>query len=296
MLCAFGMIATLSSHAAVSSLNTEYANRPISQYGLIQNVQDYSSNPFWTKDSPYNQKFPTPVYVTGPELNTADCQSTVAAMVSAYCSANNDCMDVRISDIRPFMMLQLSRMPGHNYASACSGFIDSEFESYVESHSTAMPNGTVRFPTALDANPNYDAPEFKLENPYEKKDWTWEGDEWQKEKKERSQELKDLQAMNGAGNEHLYRSDFPTTFADLSFTERAEVKAEGYEPYKDKSAFQPIKIESEDTYAARKQAIEAEKERQQQEKERRHEREERQKLKPDELIQKITQALQEARK
>jgi hypothetical protein len=246
---AYGMLAAVPSFAATSSLNTTgSAVRPISQYGLIQNVQDYSSNPFWTKNSPYNQKFPQPVYVTGPELNTADCQNTVAALVSAYCSANDNCMGMQVSDIRPFMMLQLSRMPGHNYASSCSGYIDSEFDSYVAQHSTAIPNSRVYFPTALDANPNYDASEFKLENPYEKKDNTWNGEEWQKEKKERSQELKDLQSMNGAGNERLARANFPTTFDDLSFTERMDVKSAGYEPYKDASAFVPIKIEDEEDY------------------------------------------------
>ncbi|MBO4626116.1 MAG: hypothetical protein J5679_02450 [Alphaproteobacteria bacterium] len=234
------------SIAAVSSLNDAgTAIRPISQYGIIQNVQDYSTNPFWTKNSPYNQKFPQPVYVTGPELTTADCQSTVGALVSSYCAANKDCVGMQLSDVRPVIMLQLSRMPGHNYASSCSGYIDTEFDAYVERYSVAVPNGAVAFPGATVANPNYDAPEFKIENPYEKKDWTWNGEEWQKEKKERSKELEDLQSQNGAGNEHLVRAEFPTTFSDLSFAERMDVKTAGYEPFKDASAFQQIKLAQE---------------------------------------------------
>ena len=33
-----------------------------SDYGQIQNVQNYSSNPFWSPNAPYNQRFPQPVY------------------------------------------------------------------------------------------------------------------------------------------------------------------------------------------------------------------------------------------
>ena len=90
-----------------------------------------------------------------------------------------------------------------------------------------------------------------MENPYAHQDGTWNGQEWQKEKKERSQELKDLQSQNGAGNERIAKSDFPTTFADLSFTERNEIKSTGYEPYKDSSAYKTIGVESEETYRNR---------------------------------------------
>ena len=114
-----------------------------------------------------------------------------------------------------------------------------------------MPNSNVAFPSATVANPNYDAPEFKLENPYEIKNSTWNGEEWQKEKKERKQELKELQSQNGAGNERIAKSDFPTTFADLSFTDQNAIKSAGYEPYKDSSAYKTFKIESEDEYRTR---------------------------------------------
>lgn len=243
--------------AGVSAMNTNSTIRPISQYGVIQNVQNYSTNPYWQYNSPYNLNFPQPVYVTGPEMNTAECQSAVSALVSTYCYSNNNCRDMRISDIRPVIMLQLSRLPGHNYASNCSGYIDSEFESFVEQHSTAIPTGTTAFPGATESNPYYDAPEFELENPYRKQDGTWQGDEWQKEKKERKQELKDLQAQNGAGSERIAKADFPTTFADLSFTERMEVQQAGYEPYKDSSAFRSISIETEDQAEQRKQRRDA---------------------------------------
>ncbi len=250
-ILASGAASTMSLHAATNSIVNGTNVRPVSQYGLIQNVQNYSSNPFWTKNSPYNQKFPQPVYVGGPELTSSDCQSTVMAFISSYCSSNNNCVGMAISDVRPIIMLQLARMPGHNYATSCAGFIDSEFDSYIENYSIAIPNGTTTFPSATVANPTYNAPEFKLENPYERKDGTWNGEEWQKEKKERIQELKDLQAVNGVGSEKIVKAEFPTTFADLSFTERINVKEEGYAPFKDLSPYKSFSLESEEKYRNR---------------------------------------------
>ena len=252
-LIAVGALFGTSTRAAVSSMPDGTNVRPVSQYGLIQNVQNYSTNPFWTKNSPYNQKFPQAVYVKGPELNSADCMSTVGALVSSYCASNNDCVGMALSDVRPIIMLQLSRMPGHNYATSCSGYIDSEFNSYVSKYANAAPNRAVTFPGATDANPDYDAPEFKLENPYEQRDWTWNGQEWKKERRERAQELEDLQSQNGAGSEKIVKADFPTTFADLSFSDRMDVKQAGYEPYKDSSAYTSFKIESDADYRNRLQ-------------------------------------------
>ena len=253
-LIAVGVMYGASPCAAAGPVYNNGTNiRPVSQYGIIQNVQNYSSNPFWTSNSPYNQKFPQPVYVKGPELNSADCMSTVGALVSSYCASNNDCVGMMLSDVRPVIMLQLSRMPGHNYATSCSGYIDSEFDSYVAKYANAAPNRAVTFPGATDANPDYDAPEFKLENPYEQRDWTWNGQEWKKEKRERAQELEDLRSQNGAGSEKIVKADFPTTFADLSFSERMDVKQAGYEPYKDSSAYTSFTIETEDQAEIRRQ-------------------------------------------
>ena len=242
-----------AAYAAVDSLYSGSNVRPISQYGLIQNVQNYSTNPFWTSTSPYNQKFPQAVYVKGPELTSADCAATVGTLVSAYCSSNDNCVGMMLSDVRPIIMLQLSRMPGHNYASSCAGYIDSEFNGYVTKYSATVPNGTTPFPTATVANPDFNKQEFEIKNPYEIHDATWNGEEWQKEKKERIQELKDLQSQNGIGYEKIVKTDFPTTFADLSFTDKMDTKKEGYEPYKNSSAYRPITIESEEEAEARRQ-------------------------------------------
>ena len=49
---------------------------------------------------------------------------------------------------------------------------------------------------------------------------------------------------NDVNSSHLVRTpEFPATYADLSFTERMENAAAGYEPYKDKRAYKEIEIE-----------------------------------------------------
>lgn len=220
------------AHAAPNYTNSAPAIG--SQYGLVQNVQNYSSNPFWDPNGPYNQRVaPTVVYLQGTDLNTEECQRTVATLIAAYCSAVNNCIDLVLSDVRPNIMLQLSRLPGHNYASACSGFIDSEFSSYKSKYANAGPtNRPTPFPTGTVPTTDPDAYQFKIPNPYEIKD-----EDWRIEKKQRERELQYLQSQNGAGSERLARADFPLTAADLSFEERMQNKAAGYAPFKDASPY-----------------------------------------------------------
>lgn len=229
--------------------------QPISQYGLIQNVQNYSSNPFWNPNGPYNQRMPQPIYVQGTDLNTADCQRTVGTLVASYCVDNNNCVGMQLSDVRPVIMLQLARLPGHNYATSCAGFIDSEFSSYVSKYSNAGPsNSYVAFPTGTVANPTYNTTEYEIENPYQIRNRTWNNEEWEKEKKERAQELQDLQAQNGANDVKLARADFPESITDISFSDRMALKGAAYAPYKDASSYaSPFKIEDEDEYTRRMQ-------------------------------------------
>ena len=231
--------------------------QPISQYGLIQNVQNYSSNPFWNPNGPYNQRMPQPIYVQGADLNTADCQRTVGTLIAAYCVENNNCVGMRVSDVRPVMMLQLARLPGHNYATSCSGFIDTEFDSYVSKYSNAGPsNAYVAFPNATAPNTTINETEFKIENPYQIKNRTWNNEEWEKEKKERYRELQELQAQNGPDYINLARADFPTTADDLTFAERIELQTAGYAPYEGASAYAtPFKIEEEEKYKQRRDDI-----------------------------------------
>ena len=216
------------------AINATAATSLFSDYGQIQNVQHYSTNPFWTPNSPYNQRMPQPVYVQGADLTAEDCFKVVQSLVSVQCMARDNCKNTTLSDIRPTIMVQLSNLPGNNYVSACSGYIDGVFESYVAQYGNALPNRAVAFPAGTTPNQNLNGNSgvIQIENPYKQIPA-----KWQMEIKERSDELQQLQKQNGAGSEHLSATAFPTTFEDLSFSERMAVKAEGYEPYKDASAY-----------------------------------------------------------
>ncbi len=204
-----------------------------SDYGQIQNVQNYSTNPFWTPNSPYNQRMPQPVYVQGADLTAEDCFKVVQSLVSVQCMARDNCKNTSLAEIRPTVMVQLSNLPGNNYVSACSGYIDGVFESYVAQYGNTMPNRAVAFPTATTPNPALnDNNKIQIQNPYKQV-----VPKWQQEIKERSDELQQLQKQNGAGSEHLSATAFPTTYADLTFSERIANATEGYEPYKDLQAY-----------------------------------------------------------
>ena len=176
------------AHAAV---------KPFSQYGQIQNVQNYSTSPYWSPDGPYNQRImPQPVYATGADVSTTDCQSTVSILVANACAANDNCIGKRLSDIRPTVMVQLSRLPGHNYATACNGFIDSAFDEYVSKYANAAPNGVpVPFPSAYgnaaeSAAAAESASGIQMKNPYERT-----APQWAKDVAQRTQQLEQLHAQ-----------------------------------------------------------------------------------------------------
>ncbi len=209
-----------------------------SDYGQIQNVQNYSSNPFWSPNSPYNQRLPQPVYATGADLNAEDCIKVVQSLVSVQCMARDNCKDTDLSDIRPTVMVQLSNLPGANYVSACSGYIDGVFESYKRQYGNKLPNRQTAFPNATVPNPDIeDTGGIKFENPYKR-----EPTKWQTEQKERSDELAALQAQNGVGNEYLSTTDFPATYADLSFSERIKNDRNSLMPYKDAHPYRTLNI------------------------------------------------------
>lgn len=229
-------------------LTASHASTPFSKYGVIQNVQNYSTNPFWDPSSPYNNtNMPQPVYATGPDVTTDECQRIVASLVTVQCMAQNNCVDTQLSDIRPAIMLQLSRMTGGNYATACGGYLDGIFNEYVNRYANAAPRGVpTSFPTATVPNPNINGNQIEIKNPLapQKPDWAIE-------MQERKQELQDLQSQNGSGSVGLYSADFPTTYADLSFSERMANAQQGYEPFKDTKAYTELKIESEQEYLTR---------------------------------------------
>ena len=215
-----------------SAVSAFSATTLFSNYGQVQNVQNYSTNPFWTPSSPYNQRMPQPVYVQGADLTADDCIKMVQSLVSAQCLARDNCKDTSLTDVRPSIMVQLSNLPGHNYVSACSGYIDSVFESYKSQYGNNVPTHQVAFPTATAPNQNLNNNQIQIQNPYKQ-----QVPKWKQEINERTQELQELQEQNGAGNNQLSATDFPTTYADLSFSERMANATEGYEPYAGKTAY-----------------------------------------------------------
>ena len=71
---------------------------------------------------------------------------------------------------------------------------------------------------------------------------------WQAEMNERAKELEQLQQKNGAGKEHLTKTDFPTTINDLSFLSRIQLERESLETYKDKVAYHGLNIKRADEW------------------------------------------------
>jgi len=228
------LVAVLCGNLAFSAFA---ATSLFSNYGQIQNVQKYSSNPFWTPNAPYNQRMPQPVYVQGADLNTEDCMSVVQSLVYVQCAARNNCKGTSLSEIRPTIMVQLSNLPGNNYVSACGGYIDGIFESYVAQFSDSVPNHSVAFPSGTVQNPDVNNTNYQIKNPYKQT-----VPKWQQEINERAQELKELQEQNAADSSDLSAADFPMTADDLSFVENMANLAAGYTPYKDASAYKPINV------------------------------------------------------
>lgn len=213
-----------------------------SDYGQIQNVQNYSTNPFWSPTTPYNQKLPQPVYVQGVNITTEECIQVVQSAVAFQCAARNNCINTALSDIRPSIIVQLSNLPGKAYSTACAGYLDTVFESYVAQYGNYAPKQRVGLPQATVPNPainNNNA--IQIQNPYEVKPSREE-----QEIIDRTQELENLQRQNGSGVYELHATDsLPGTIADVSLKERLSNAAEGYEPYAGKSAYKTITTQNE---------------------------------------------------
>ncbi len=213
----------------------------MSKYGEIQSVNKYSSNPFWTPNSPYNQRFPTPIYATGPDLNTGDCNRIVQNLVSTYCADRQNCSNLRIADVRPNVMVQLSQLPGHNFATSCGGYIDTIFENYKKTYGNSSAGIVNIVPTQTKTT----APSTQIENPFTAP--TTEFDE-------RAAELERLQRQTTA-TAAVTPAAFPKTIDDLSFTDRMANASAGYEPYKDLSAYKTPKFETENEYYERMKSV-----------------------------------------
>ncbi len=208
-----------------------YATTPFSQYGMIQNVQDYSSNPFYNSNTGIITS-PKIVYATGPSLKANDCERVVQALVENECAQRNRCQTTQLSDIRPSIMIQLSSLPGYTYASTCVGYIDTIYEKYVKDNKSVNFVTNANFPTVSSTQKNNGTPQWKVEY------------------NNRANELKALQAQTQTNNT-LVASAFPTTFDDLSFAQQNAIKQEGYASYWDKSPYIPLDIErTENAYVS----------------------------------------------
>lgn len=227
LFMAFGLLAFAHNAMAVA---------PLSQYGQIQNVQTYSTNPFYQKGV-YNPKMPQAIYATGADLNTGDCQRVVENLVASECTSRNNCRGLRVSDVRPNLMVKLSQLPGHNFATSCAGYIDSAFNTYISKY--GYNTTTTAFPTPV-------APQtgtgFKIDNPYKIKPTAADA---------RAAELEELHKQTQTTPHAVVGGDFPKTMADVSFTDRIAVATEGYEPYKDKNAFRTFELENEEDFLTR---------------------------------------------
>lgn len=212
---------------AVSFPQQQNTGQPLSKYGVIQNVQSYSTNPYWNKDSPYNMRMPVPIYAQGTDLTAADCQSVTASLVASECMSRNNCNGIRISDIRPNIMLRLSQMTGANYVGSCAGYIEPAFNNFIQQYGTTVNN--TNFPRAINPGNNTTGEQYKIANPYKTEKPKFHNDPWLQDMIDRENELEALQKQNGAGSEKLVRADMPTTYDDLSFTERLENTRAGYE-------------------------------------------------------------------
>jgi len=202
--------------------------------GLVQNVQDYSVNPFYNTATG-TVSTPTMVYVNGPKLAPNDCERAVRSVVENVCSDHNNCRDTKLATVRPDIMVQLSLLPKYNYATSCVGFIDSVYDAYVNRYNYTNNAATsTSFPSATTASVTATTQKSNLPK-------------WKQEYNERNAELRALHAMTAEPVGVLEDAEFPKTFQDLSFQEQNEIKKRGYEPYKDAQAYVPLDIKRDDS-------------------------------------------------
>lgn len=213
-----------------------------STYGEIQPVQKYSSNPFWNKDSPYNLRMPTPIYATGADLNTGDCNRVVADLIASFC-ASNTCK--KLSDVRPQVMVRLSQLPGHNFATSCGGYIDSEFEKYQIMYGNSFTKNIVK-PVV---NNQTAQPVIQTDNLFKQP-----VDKYAQGVADRTAELQSMQAQT-TPTPKLQAASFPKTIDDISFSDRMALRTEGYEPFQNMKAYRNLVVEGEEHFIERQLAL-----------------------------------------
>ncbi len=210
--------------ATVFFVTNAFAGTPFSQYGMIQNVQNYANNPFY---NPNTAQITTPriVYANGPALSHDDCTKAVQNVIETVCSTHDFCQTTTLADVRPSIMIKLSTLPGNNYASSCSGYIDTIYENYKKrmGYATSAPM-TTNFPTFATKtnNANVSASGKSGYNA-------------------RAAELKQMQATNPLDTS-VNQSDFPTTVNDLSYQDRMDLITDSYSDYMNAQAYVPLNV------------------------------------------------------
>ena len=173
------------------------ASNPFSQYGVIQNVQNYSSNPFWDPSRPYNQRMPQPVYVMGADVGAEECRALLNVLVAQQCARINNCVGAQLSDVRPVIMVMLSKLPEHNYATSCAGFLDEAFNNFVKTSANATTvMGPVVYPDATVPNAALGAQGVVYENPYKIQKPVWNGESWVDDIAARQQKIRELEKQS----------------------------------------------------------------------------------------------------
>lgn len=241
----------LLTFCAVGALSTSHAaqnNNAFSQYGMIQNVQNYSSNPYWNPNSPYNLRMPSPVYATGPSVETSDCQAIVTSLIETQCKMRSDnCATVSISDIRPAIILQLSRIPGGNYATSCAGYLDAALNEYKRTKSTTVPSTPPALPTHAIPD-TASGTEYQFQMPMPTNTTTTHNNmQWMLDQHQRMAELQALEQQTATYGTDMTATEMPKTLNDVSFTTRMQNAASGgkfggYETYADMPAYTPIEL------------------------------------------------------
>ena len=262
--------AAQASTSARAAVPTPMYQQPsfMDQSGMIQNVQSYSSNPFWNPTGPYNQRMPVPIYAQGSDLTPADCNAMVSYLVSAECGRRNNCSGLRVMDIKPAVTMALSAQSGqHNYLTQCSGYIDTAFSDYMANAQNVTASGfptafpaAAGAPTAAQGGPTLVVPTVTAENFLPKAMVAAAAG-----KAERTNQLAALQAQNDDGTPLLSAQKYPKTFEDLSFADQQAVLREGYEPWREKwttvnglrvcienCPYQTLNIESDEAMWTRK--------------------------------------------
>lgn len=188
-----------------------------SEYGLVQNVQSYSSNPFYNPNGSYNQNpYPTIIYATGADVGTGECQNITSFLVNSYCDARNNCNGMQLDDVKPYLTVQLSKMSGNNYVTSCGGYIDSAFYNYQKTSNNIESRVSFPTPILFPQNQGTELKNFKMSDT-----------------EARASELEKLQNQNGANDFALTATEMPKTINDVSFQTQIANKTAGYEPFKE---------------------------------------------------------------